>query len=52
MMGPFTEAYQPLGDLQVTFAHGDIGQKYRRRARSDDWRLDGDIPGRRDDVQA
>ncbi len=30
MMGPFTEAYQPLGDLHVTFAHGDIGQKYRR----------------------
>src|SRR5262249_56196246 len=30
MMGPFTEAYQPLGDLHVTFAHGDLGQKYRR----------------------
>jgi alpha-L-fucosidase 2 len=30
MQGPFTEAYQPLGDLHVTFAHGDIGQKYRR----------------------
>jgi alpha-L-fucosidase 2 len=30
MMGPYTEAYQPLGDLHVTFAHGDIGQKYRR----------------------
>jgi alpha-L-fucosidase 2 len=30
MMGPYTESYQPLGDLSVTFEHGDVGRTYRR----------------------
>ena len=30
MMGPFTESYQPLGDLAITFEHGDVGRAYRR----------------------
>ncbi len=30
MMGPYTESYQPLGDLSVTFEHGDVGRAYRR----------------------
>jgi alpha-L-fucosidase 2 len=30
MMGPFTESYQPLGDLTITFEHGDEGRNYRR----------------------
>ena len=30
MMGPFTESYQPLGDLDITFEHGDVGRAYRR----------------------
>src|SRR4029453_18380717 len=30
MMGPFTQSYQPLGDLTIVFEHGDIGRNYRR----------------------
>ena len=30
MMGPYTESYQPLGDLTVMFEHGDVGQAYHR----------------------
>src|SRR4051794_4627833 len=30
MMGPFTEAYMPLGDLVITHDHGDIGSEYGR----------------------
>jgi alpha-L-fucosidase 2 len=30
MMGPYTESYQPLGDLSLTFEHGDVGREYRR----------------------
>ena len=30
MMGPYTESYQPLGDLTLTFEHGDVGRAYRR----------------------
>ena len=30
MMGPFTQSYQPLGDLTVVFEHGDVGRDYRR----------------------
>ena len=30
MMGPYTESYQPLGDLSLTFEHGDVGRAYRR----------------------
>src|SRR5262245_32880869 len=29
-MGPSTESYQPLGDLAITFEHGDVGRAYRR----------------------
>jgi alpha-L-fucosidase 2 len=30
MMGPFTQSYQPLGDLTIVFEHGDVGREYRR----------------------
>lgn len=30
MMGPFTQSYLPLGDLRITFDHGDIGGGYTR----------------------
>ena len=30
MMGPFTQSYQPLGDLRIVFEHGDVGREYRR----------------------
>ncbi len=30
MMGPFTQSYVPLGDLHITFEHGNVGQAYRR----------------------
>ncbi len=30
MMGPFTQSYLPLGDLHLTFEHGDVAQDYRR----------------------
>ncbi|HEY8536152.1 MAG TPA: glycoside hydrolase family 95 protein, partial [Vicinamibacterales bacterium] len=30
MMGPFTQSYLPLGDLHLTFEHGDVAQGYRR----------------------
>jgi alpha-L-fucosidase 2 len=30
MMGPFTQSYQPLGDLTLVFEHGDVGRDYRR----------------------
>lgn len=30
MMGPYTESYEPLGDLALTFEHGDVGRDYRR----------------------
>jgi len=30
MMGPFTEAYMPLGDLIVTHDHGDVASDYGR----------------------
>lgn len=29
-LGPYTQSYLPLGDLHVTFEHGDIGRRYRR----------------------
>jgi alpha-L-fucosidase 2 len=29
-LGPYTQSYLPLGDLHLTFAHGDIGRRYRR----------------------
>jgi len=32
MQGPFTQAYQPLGDLALTFEHGDSAHRdYRRQ---------------------
>ncbi|NOZ55184.1 MAG: glycoside hydrolase family 95 protein, partial [Calditrichaeota bacterium] len=30
MQGPYTESYEPLGDLWITFDHGDRGWRYRR----------------------
>jgi alpha-L-fucosidase 2 len=30
LMGPFTQSYLPLGDLLVTFDHGNLGGDYRR----------------------
>ena len=30
LMGPFTQSYLPLGDLVITFDHGNIGGDYRR----------------------
>jgi alpha-L-fucosidase 2 len=31
LMGPFTESYLPLGDLFVTFEHGNVASDYRRQ---------------------
>lgn len=30
MMGPYTQSYQPLGDLHLQFYHGDFCQRYHR----------------------
>ena len=30
LMGPFTQSYLPLGDLVITFDHGNLGSEYRR----------------------
>jgi alpha-L-fucosidase 2 len=30
LMGPFTQSYLPLGDLFITFDHGNLGGEYRR----------------------
>ena len=30
LMGPFTQSYLPLGDLFITFEHGNLGGDYRR----------------------
>ena len=30
MMGPYTQSYLPLGDLLLTFEHGNIAREYRR----------------------
>jgi alpha-L-fucosidase 2 len=30
MMGPYTQSYLPLGDLWLTFEHGNIARDYRR----------------------
>src|SRR3954451_11587487 len=30
MQGPFTQSYQPLGNLYLRFAHGDSATDYRR----------------------
>jgi alpha-L-fucosidase 2 len=30
MQGPYTQSYLPLGDLLLTFEHGDLGRGYRR----------------------
>src|SRR5215203_692202 len=30
LMGPFTQSYLPLGDLFITFDHGNLGGDYRR----------------------
>ncbi len=29
-LGPYTQTYLPLGDLHITFTHGDVGRRYRR----------------------
>jgi alpha-L-fucosidase 2 len=31
MMGPYNQSYMPLGDLHISFEHGDIGRAYRRQ---------------------
>jgi alpha-L-fucosidase 2 len=31
MQGPYTQSYEPLGDLTLTFEHGDIAREYRRQ---------------------
>ena len=31
LMGPFTESYLPLGDLFLTFEHGNVAGDYRRQ---------------------
>lgn len=30
MMGPFTQSYLPMGDLWITFRHGDVVRSYER----------------------
>ena len=30
MMGPFTQSYLPMGDLWITFRHGDLAYSYER----------------------
>ena len=34
MQGPYTQSYQPLGDLVLAFEHGDVGARLPARARS------------------
>jgi alpha-L-fucosidase 2 len=31
MQGPFTQSYEPLGDLTIAFEHGDVARAYRRQ---------------------
>ena len=30
LMGAFTQSYLPLGDVWLTFEHGNLGRNYRR----------------------
>lgn len=30
MMGPYTQSYQPLGDIHLVFRHGDLAKRYER----------------------
>src|SRR6185436_12828257 len=30
MMGPYTESYLPMGDLDIVFEHGDVARDYER----------------------
>ena len=36
LMGTFTQSYLPLGDLWLTFEHGNLGRNYRRELRLGD----------------
>ena len=36
LMGAFTQSYLPLGDLWLTFEHGNLGRDYRRELRLGD----------------
>jgi alpha-L-fucosidase 2 len=36
LMGAFTQSYLPLGDLWLTFEHGNLGRNYRRELRLGD----------------
>jgi alpha-L-fucosidase 2 len=36
LMGTFTQSYLPLGDLWLTFEHGNLGRSYRRELRLGD----------------
>jgi len=31
MQGPYTQSFEPLGDLTLTFEHGDLARDYRRQ---------------------
>ncbi len=31
LMGAFTQSYLPLGDVELTFEHGNLGREYRRQ---------------------
>jgi len=31
MMGPYNQSYMPLGDLHISFEHGDVGHDYHRQ---------------------
>ena len=33
LMGAYTQSYLPLGDVWLTFEHGNLGREYRRRLR-------------------
>ncbi len=47
LMGAFTQSYLPLGDVWLTFEHGNLGRSYRRELHLGDAVATVALPGRR-----
>ena len=52
LMGAFTQSYLPLGDVWLTFEHGNLGRNYRRELHLGDAVASGALPGRRRPLHA
>ena len=52
LMGAFTQSYLPLGDVWLTFEHGNLGRNYRRELHLGDAVAARALPGRRRPLHA